>query len=271
MIKPLSLSTTNSLGRFILLSILLVGLCQQQRRHLYFANAETVHLADCPQEPDVVGVYYNNGQKCIRDRVVLSRNVVEATCPDSSYTYRNDRCRKRFHPSAKPQCPEGYQRYNNECHENCPTRKHKASKGRCTLPKSSLPTKYMTCPKDDDNHHGLEQHRYQAYCCTMGVDCPKIECLVGDDVPGRFTLDESDGICRRLPQTLARITSMKPRFEPCPDPLIQVWGVCQDPCPAGFQTTKGKCEIRSCEYDPRNDGDVVTCPEGVYTVAKAMV
>jgi hypothetical protein len=242
------------------LCALLAVLILASSSSLLLVNADTVYLADCPQEPEVVGTYYNNGRKCVRDREVLSREVIAATCSDG-YEYRKDRCRKRFHAAATPSCPEGYQRYTDECHKTCPTRKHKPSKGRCSLPRNTLPTKYMKCEEG--------QHRYQAYCCTMGVDCPKVECIVGADVPGRFTLEE-DGVCRRSPQSIARVTSLKPRFEPCPSYKVQVWGVCQDPCPSGFQTSKGRCEIRGCEYDPHSD-DFVRCPEGGYPIAKAMV
>ena len=233
-------------------------------------DAETVLLAQCPKEPDVVGTFYNNGSKCVRDRQVLEREVIDATCPgeEGDYKYKNGYCRphKKFggrKRTVKPSCPEGYQRFGKQCQSTCP-KPFQAKYGQCILPKATLATKYMTCPDPQ------RQHRYEAYCCSPEEgNCPKIECNVGNQVPGRFYYNTEEGRCERQPQTLARVATTKVRMQECPEGLVQVWGGCQRPCPDGYKSMKGKCDLRTCSFDATTDTQV-RCPEGVYTITSAL-
>mmetsp|Transcript_3324 Transcript_3324/g.6048 ORF Transcript_3324/g.6048 Transcript_3324/m.6048 type:complete len:265 (-) Transcript_3324:410-1204(-) len=242
-------------------------------------HAETVKLADCPTEPEVVGKFYNDGRNCVRDRQVMERIIEPGQCPPG-YSYSRGYCRKRLHRKVKPKCPDGYDYYGgrkNECHSPCPVGYSK-SYGECILRRLSLPPRYMTCPETDE--FGNVQHRYKSYCCSHELNnCPKLECNV-ENAPGKFYYH--DGVCRRQSQSIARVTTPQikvprvgnytsgPLPRRCPEGKIPVRSLCQEPCPEGFQTLKGKCELRACTFDTRTD-DAVRCPEGVYKVPQAIV
>ena len=239
-------------------------------------HAETVQLATCPEEPDVVGTFYNNGETCVRDRVALTRTIQPVDCPHD-YTYQSGWCRKRYKRKLKPSCPKDYQMFlgaKGECHSACPPNYSK-SYGQCTLRRASLSPKYMQCNATDAD--GLEQHRNGAYCCAQGK-CPKPECKVGTGVPGKFYY--ADGICSRQAESLPRVTM--PRLQSrlgqpqngqqrqCPKGLAPIRQGCQEPCPAGFVTLKGRCELRACTFDTQKDV-VVQCPEATYKLPQAIL
>ena len=249
---------------------------------LTVTNAESVQLASCPDEPDVTGHFYNNGETCVRDRVALDRIVKKADCP-TDYLYQSGWCRKRFHRKIKPACPKDYQLFlgaKGECHSPCPPN-YTRSYGQCTLRRASLSPKFMTCPGTDID--GNVQDRYGAYCCSQELgNCPKPECKVGTGVPGHFYY--ADGICQRQASSVPRVTmpklqsrlgqpqSLSPEQQKrvCPVGKIPVRNVCQEPCPDGYQTFKGKCELRSCKFDTKTDM-VVQCPEGTYKLPQAIL
>ena len=227
----------------------------------------------------MIGNYYNNGKKCVRDRVIMSRDIVPATCPDE-FEYRAGKCRKKHEKNTPPQCPDNYQRQGSQCYSKCPA-PYRTTQSDCLLGRATLDPRYMTCPEG--------MHRYNAYCCTPGVDCPQIECVVGEDVPGKFYYD-GNGICERQPQAVARTTILRknirtsqfrgrnddPDYDPldpnrhCPGDKVLVWGVCQDKCPDEYQAMKGKCVLRRCSFDATTD-NIVECPEGTYVVTKAQI
>lgn len=264
-------------------------------------SAETVLLAACPQEPDVEGIFRNNGQYCVRDRLVLSREVIDATCPEDYHFQGNNKCRKNKSKSSNskekgntrgaaaaasrsvnPTCPPNYQRYANKCHKRCPTKEYRTTYSDCILPRQTLGPKYMTCPStirairtttsDDTTEHPQQEqyHRYDAYCCIPGVNCPQLQCNVGPQVPGKFFYNTQDGTCERQVATLQRPVTARKTNEECVPPLVQVWGVCQEPCPYGYQPLKGKCELRPCTFDPKND-EFVECPEATYKVSQSIL
>ena len=246
-------------------------------------HAETVQLASCPEEPDVVGKFYNNGETCVRDRIALTREVKPVECPHD-YTYTSGWCRKRYKRKLKPTCPKDYQMFlgaKGECHSPCPPNYSK-SYGQCTLRRASLSPKYMTCNATSPEGH--EQHRNGAYCCSHELgNCPKPECKVGTGVPGKFYY--ADGVCTRQAESLPRVTLPKlksrlgqpidpnthrPKQPPCPEGMTPIRQGCQEPCPAGFATLKGRCELRSCTFDTKTDV-VVKCPEATYKLPQAIL
>jgi hypothetical protein len=286
----------------------------------YTVNAETVLLADCPQEPNVQGTFRNNGQYCVRDRVVISRDVIDATCPDADndaddndaaaetaaagYVLKRGKCRRTHSKSVKPSCPPKYQRFGELCHKQCPSKDYRQKYKECILPSKTLGANYMTCngndnDNDNDSDSGNEQkkyHRYDAYCCIPGENCPQLQCNLGNQVPGKFFYT-ADGKCERQVETLVR--PMTPRqknnsnngpmpppprtptptgesnnkiavVDPCPSPgLVPIGGSCQEPCPYGFRSLKGKCELRSCVFDPMTER-FVECPEATYKVSQSI-
>jgi hypothetical protein len=252
--------------------------------------ADTVLLADCPQEPDVQGTFRNNGQYCVRERQVLSRDVVDATCPDN-YVFKGGKCRfsggLAKKKTIKPSCPASYQRFGDKCQKKCPNKEYRQKYKDCILPRKVLGTHYMTCTssganKDHDVDHDVETssqeyHRYEAYCCIPGETCPQLQCNLGNQVPGKFFYTD-DGKCERQVQTLPRtVVSKKSPLEEgggkkpsdCPDGLQQVWGACQEPCPYGYRPLKGKCELRPCVFDPMTE-QFVECPEATYKVSQTI-
>lgn len=269
----LSSKVSAMMQRLSLLSILLSVAA------LSHVNAETVQLASCPQEPDVIGKFYNNGETCVRDRVALSRDIQTVNCPDD-FKFQAGWCRKRLHRKVKPKCPKDWQMFlgtKGECHSPCPTNYSK-SYGQCTLRRASLSPKFMTCPALDAD--GNEQHRYGAYCCSQELGhCPRPECKVGSGVPGKFYYE--DGKCIRQAESIPRVTMPKlaPRLDSsskthgpavCPAGKIPFRNVCQEACPPGFNTLKGKCELRSCIFDTKKDL-VLQCPEGSYSIPQAIL
>lgn len=235
---------------FILqLSLLLALTC------LRFCHADTKHLASCPQDDNEEGEFINNGKECVRESIIREREVVDAECP-IDYEFNSGKCRKHLHPTTKkPKCPDGFQRQGDKCYRKCPSLSWRQKYKECVLPRKTLAPKYMTCPAG--------QHRYNAYCCQPGQDCPAIKCELGSNVPGEFFY--SDGICKRTGHAI----KMQSTKRPCQDGQIQVWGVCQDPCPEHYRPTKDKCELFSCKFDATTD-KVVECPEGSYLAGRSI-
>jgi hypothetical protein len=56
----------------------------------------------------------------------------------------------------------------------------------------------------------------------------------------------------------------------CPEGKILVANVCQEPCPRGYFTFRGKCELGPCTYNTQTD-TLVRCPEGTYKVSQSPV
>ena len=139
------------------------------------AAAETTDvLAACPQEPDVIGYYYNNGRYCVRDKQTWNRTATTPTCP-AKYELQGAWCRRRFHHKQKPICQKDYQLFrrssgsssnNNdhpECQSPCPANT-KAYNGLCVQPRQTLSPSFMTCPTDSEH-----SHRVGAHCCSKRV------------------------------------------------------------------------------------------------------
>ncbi|KAL3928044.1 MAG: hypothetical protein SGBAC_012817 [Bacillariaceae sp.] len=133
------------------------------------SQADTVQLAECPKEPNVVGVYINNGKNCVRERNELARETVNATCKTGWELIVKVEERKAFcrttdsNSNSKfqakdtfPQCPVDYQRYGKFCQSPCP-RGYNSKKGKCIQLKDSMPQHSMTCPEP--------LHRIGAFCC----------------------------------------------------------------------------------------------------------
>ncbi len=219
--------------------------------------AETVLLAECPKEPEVVGKFVNNGHYCVREMVIKQRDIIDAECP-SDYEYRSGYCRQRHAKNVKPTCPSDYQRYGKKCHSYCPA-EYRQKYSECVLARQTLTPRYMKCAEG--------YHRYDAYCCVPGEDCPQLTCNVGSNVPGKFFYN--DGICERQAESLVRTTTSRKQNMTCPEELEQVWGVCQEPCPQGYRPSKGKCDLAPCIFDPMTD-KFVECPEATYKVSQAI-
>jgi hypothetical protein len=245
-----------------------------------YVHGDTVMLATCPKEPEVVGDFYNDGSRCVRDRRVITRTIEDAVCP-SGYNYKANYCRKRFHAKVRPDCPIGYQFYGGkraECHSPCPP-EYSNNYGECVLKRTTLPSTFMTCNETDAEGH--VQHRYGAFCCSHQLgNCPKTECIVGQ-APGKFYYQ--DGLCQRQAQSIPRKTTPQlklrlgedappPDQQPrrCPDGLIAVRNICQEPCPQGYLPNKGSCQLYSCTFNTKLDTEV-RCPEGVYKVPQSLV
>jgi hypothetical protein len=171
----------------ILLSLLVLVICNSST-----TLADTVQLAECPQVPDVIGMYVNNGKKCVRERDEVRRDVLDATCQDGweltktatqgqaqaqaqaqgqgqgqgqeqgqrrkSYckpvNSSNIRTRKK---DGKPICPTDYQRYSASCHSPCPPG-YNAKRGICIQLRDVLPQHSMICPIEG-------QHKVGPFCC----------------------------------------------------------------------------------------------------------
>jgi hypothetical protein len=245
-----------------------------------YVYGETVMLARCPKEPDVVGEFYNDGKRCVRDRRVITRSIEDAACT-SGYKYNASYCRKRFHTKVRPDCPNGYQFYGGkrgECHSPCPPG-YSSNYGECVLKRTTLPPSFMTC--DETNADGNVPHRYGAFCCSHELgNCPQTECLV-EQAPGKFYYQ--DGLCQRQAQSLPRKTTPQlivrlgeddpptgQQARRCPDRLVAVRNICQEPCPEGYLPSKGSCQLYSCTFDTQLDSEV-RCPEGVYKVSQSLV
>ena len=221
------------------------------------SDGATVRLASCPQGvdgEDKDNSYSNNGVECIRERQVIPREILKAECQEG-YELRAGKCHKHLHPSHRATCPTGYARQGDQCYKNCPSPTWRQKFSECLLPRTTLPTKFMTCPEG--------QHRYEAYCCHPGEDCPDIKCQLSG-VPGDFFY--VNGICQRPGHAMLRETSIQ---KPCPEHQNLVWGVCQDPCPESYRPTKGRCELFPCSFDPMTE-KAVQCPEGVYLAERAI-
>lgn len=230
-------------------------------------------LAKCPKEPEVVGTFYNNGQRCVRDTQTVERRVVEPSCPQEGYSLKGSWCKKRLHHKQLPTCPSGYQLYQlkgfpAECHSSCPDASYRPQKGKCVLPRATLSNTFMTCPAD--------MHRSGAYCCK-GDNCPRQECRIGDHVPGKFYYNPETKLCERQGESLVRLSSPKlapkkknNKRQTCPAGTMLVRGVCQKPCPKGFRTSKGKCVLAYCRFDTIHDV-FIQCPEGSYGAPQSLL
>ena len=127
--------------------------------------ADTVELAQCPKEPNVVGVYINNGKNCVRERTEVSREIVNASCKSGWELVTQELkayCRvvdnsKYNQQDSVPVCPIDYQRYGSQCHAPCP-RGYNAKRGKCIQLKDTMPQHSMTCSSPD-------KHRIGAFCC----------------------------------------------------------------------------------------------------------
>jgi len=224
-------------------------------------KGDLVRLASCPQGVDGEEEeysYINNGVECIRERIVLTREVVDAECPSSEYTLKAGKCRKHLHSSIPATCPDGYIRQGDYCYKKCPSKAWRQKYYECWLSQKTLPAKYMICPEG--------QHRYDAFCCTIGEDCPAIQCQISG-VPGQFLY--IDGVCQRKGHAMVMTMYPKPNQAPCPENLISVWGICQEPCPPQYRPSKGKCELLPCTFDPMTQ-TIVKCPEGDYLAQRSI-
>lgn len=247
--------------------------------------ADTVQLANCPEAPDVVGEYYNNGKKCIRARQESTRDVIDATCkPDWELVTNQSRafCRtssddvKFNRKDSKPICPTDYQRYGGECHSKC-QRGFNSRKGKCIQLADKLPNHFMTCPDG--------KHKFGAFCCEHDQctdlinefkDKPiapnsLMECSI-DNIPGTFYYSPESKKCERQMTTLPRVWErLPPDQKNCNDDQVKVWGGCQPSCPKDWQVKKGMCQLRSCSISLNNDKRIVLCPEGKYQMQAASI
>lgn len=219
------------------------------------ASGETVTLAECPKAPLVIGEYKNDGQKCVRNRSVIAREIVDVECPsEGDYEYRNGTCRSKTNRSKQPACPEKYSRYGKSCHSPCP-KGYQKKYGECVMPKDTLKDEYMTCPDS------VKQHKVGAYCTEDMIEC-------NVDAPGKFYYVK--GKCERSKESIARVYTVVKPSETCPEGKTLVNGpvrVCQDPCPPYYKAYKGKCTLRRCTI-PANSKmhSIVMCPEGKFNV-----
>eukprot|EP00546_Thalassionema_frauenfeldii_P020849 CAMPEP_0178903528 /NCGR_PEP_ID=MMETSP0786-20121207/5202_1 /TAXON_ID=186022 /ORGANISM="Thalassionema frauenfeldii, Strain CCMP 1798" /LENGTH=238 /DNA_ID=CAMNT_0020574899 /DNA_START=122 /DNA_END=838 /DNA_ORIENTATION=+ len=229
-------------------------------------------MAQCPQEPDVVGVYRNDGKKCVREKRVMSRERTDAVCPNGT-EYNQGRCRRPkdserkepLSPSEKqPRCPSGYEwgyyLKNQNKRRACLTKcldGYQAKYNKCILPEDKLPDTYMTCPNEGD-------HRVDAYCSAFNIQCQI------DTAPGTFRYRE-DRICERPKTVLSRTYEfIRKNAKSCPNPDHEIIytptsRICQERCPEHYITKKGRCILPKClvPVDDVNEF-IVKCPEGFY-------
>lgn len=219
---------------------------------------DLITLAKCPQEPEVIGKYYNNGSNCVRDRHELDRDTATPSCP-SGFELRTGKCRQSGQSSQTPQCPSGFKLSGKTCQSRCPAGYQKKPNGKCIQPKNTLSTQYMTCPDG--------QHRVEQQCCLPGA-CPNnlVECQV-ENAPGKFYYKR--GRCERQQEALARDFTTVKKNNKCPEGKVLIrGGYCQDPCPDPYKARKGKCELRRCLLFPGRNSAM--CPEGSYNIPSAI-
>eukprot|EP00547_Thalassionema_nitzschioides_P005357 CAMPEP_0194200238 /NCGR_PEP_ID=MMETSP0156-20130528/932_1 /TAXON_ID=33649 /ORGANISM="Thalassionema nitzschioides, Strain L26-B" /LENGTH=259 /DNA_ID=CAMNT_0038925211 /DNA_START=18 /DNA_END=797 /DNA_ORIENTATION=+ len=236
------------------------------------AKGELMRMAQCPQEPDVKGVYRNDGKKCVRQKHAMKRERIDAVCPEGSDYYQGlcrrpkDSGRKEpLTPSEKKaRCPAGYewgfylknQNKRRACLTKCQDG-YQAKYNKCVQPEDKLPNTYMTCPNEGD-------HRVDAYCSSLNI-----ECLI-EAAPGAFRYRE-DGICERPKTVLGRTYEYLPKGgDSCPNAnhelvVTSTVRVCQEPCPEHYLTKKGRCLLPKCLVKANEINNfVVQCPEGLY-------
>jgi hypothetical protein len=149
------------------------------------------------------------------------------------------------------------------------------------MKRTTLPPRFMTC--DEFDAEGRVQQRVGAMCCSHELgNCPKTECKV-EQAPGKFYYQD-DGRCQRQAQSLTRKTSPQnkirlgdpnqspPGVRPrrCPEKMMPIRNVCQEPCPEGYRASAGACQLFECTFDAKVDTEV-RCPEGIYKLSQSMV
>ena len=254
------------IGDKLLLLMLLVASLTQT------TLSETLLLADCPQGPTVIGEYYNNGKKCVRDRNEITRDVIDA---DGN------------------KCPQNYQRYGAKCHSVCP-KGYNAKRGRCIQLRDTLSIHYMTCPDS--------LHKVGAFCCH-GDQCIElmqkqeakrnknkpdtplmpnfttiVECNLDEEIPGKFYYNSETNHCVRTQSYIPRIWEKLPRDkknrvvgDSCdPETHVQVLGGCQLKCPANYTVRKGMCQLKPCSIAV-DESSIASCPEGKYRMQKSLL
>lgn len=243
-------TTSFQILQFLLLALLLVHPT---------ANAATVQLAECPESPNVIGIYINNGKKCVRERQQLERDIVNATCPTGYelQARRKTYCKQLPQSTSdtsttttttttttkmpNPICPIDYQRYGSSCHSPCP-QGYNDKRGLCIQLRDVLPQHSMTCP--------TQLHRVGPYCCEPDqcMDLHKeqeqlrldshiggssstntavtksnkswVECRI-EEIPGTFYHNPDTSRCERTMTSLPRVWMKLPR-----DNRNQVMGGC---------------------------------------------
>ena len=225
-------------------------------------SGDIVRLASCPQEPDVVGVYKNDGKKCVRSRTATDRISIAhgATCPTGT-KYRNGKCRSPLgmaeddkEKAVAPTCEEGYKAYGDTCRERC-RKGYQQTATQCILPQATLPMYLMTCPEG--------HRRVDAFCMDDHVEC--------HDVSAPGTFHYKDGKCERSRLVVSRTyTTLRVGQKECPSGKVMVRKgsnrYCQDPCPEHHKTLKGKCELRKCVVKADQSDTHITCPEGKFMI-----
>jgi hypothetical protein len=253
------------------------------------AQADTVELATCPQEPDVVGIYYNNGKKCIRDRQEFSRDIIEATCKSGDLQFSRGKAfceaqngTKFNAKDTRPICPTDYRRYNDQCHKLCPAG-FTSKKGKCIRLADKLPPHYMKCSHD--------KHKFDAFCCE-GDQCSDLlseekkinpsslmECSLSN-IPGKFYYSPTTKKCERQMSTQPRKWTRLPtnnrgnRYRlsgSCQEGETQIMGGCQLKCPESWSVRKAMCQLRPCSIPLTSNNKIVLCPEGKYQMQSASI
>mmetsp|Transcript_41335 Transcript_41335/g.99579 ORF Transcript_41335/g.99579 Transcript_41335/m.99579 type:complete len:341 (+) Transcript_41335:264-1286(+) len=174
----MAFNRNNKLNTSTFLLLIILTLTASSSNSL--VKADTVQLAECPKEPNVIGVYINNGKNCVRERNEVARDVVNATCKngwelvsaanerrafcrDSSNTAKNNnKADAQNKEDSIPKCPVNYQRYGKQCHSACP-RGYNSKRAKCIQLKDSMPQHSMTCPTPPTTNKLL--HRIGAFCC----------------------------------------------------------------------------------------------------------
>lgn len=239
-------------SRLFLSVFLLAAVCP-----LATAKAAT-RPARCPEEPHVVGTYYNDGKKCVRDSKTLDRSVVDAVCPDG-YTFKTGLCRKEGWPAKEQECPSGWARYLRQCYAPCPDgykAYKKNGKGTCVLPRDKLNSDYMTCDDPSEQKLGAK--------CTKMVKCDI------PTVPGNFHYWTGMHTCVRQKHIIPMRKVPASSQNECPGSMVLVpkSKTCQEPCPEGYITRIGSCKLPRCKLPTdligSSSSSAIICPEGSY-------
>mmetsp|Transcript_28 Transcript_28/g.57 ORF Transcript_28/g.57 Transcript_28/m.57 type:complete len:329 (-) Transcript_28:248-1234(-) len=241
-------------------------------------------LASCPTGDHVIGTYYNNGKKCVRDRVVKERQSQKVECPEG-YKFHSGYCKKNgLSKRLKPNCPDGYERKGKYCYEPCPDgfipskNTPSSEKKTCIMARDTMSVHYMECPAEGD------YHRVGSRCCPSASSAP--ECLVQCDIalaPGKFYYKTTDsgshgGKCVRrrhvIPRTVENaVRSRKTGNFVCTKKGYQRIGgnLCQESCPEGYMASKGKCTLPQCTVTPTGDTTTIKCQEGTYGIPSTQI
>jgi len=275
-IKSYYLSHRTKTMFFFYLAFVVVSLFQ-------IVKSEKMRLADCPKETEegVIGTYYNNGKKCVREKAVMKRERRELICP-FDMEFKRGFCRSKNddaktntkESNVKPTCSDGFRsgytgpnnsKKNKICMKICP-KGHLTKNDKCILPRDVFSRNYMSCPNEGD-------HRLDVYCTSLEVQCsiPNARGIL-DSAHG-FRYRAFDGACERPKQVLVReYTVMRKNITEC-DNSIEVLlytptvRVCQEPCPSPlYKAKKGKCVLPKCVLRPQDMSSAdVRCPEGTYS------